>query len=170
MAEMQLNQLVVGAIAGGLIGAGLGLCIAANLFGRPTPRPKLHFTVKHKGATFHGVTKMILKPGFKIKLLALALKADGTPGRIDGAISWSPGEGNDVVRLEPAFINDDEAQGQDPMAIWAVAGTPGVTQVSGVADIDLGDGVDNVTGFLDVTVPDEEVATFAIQAGEPVPV
>jgi hypothetical protein len=100
-------------------------------------------------------------------------KADGTPGRIDGAVSWAEKQADGVrplgLTFEPAFVNDDETQGQDPMATWvrAPSGEFGTSTVTATADIDLGQGedrIDEMTGMLDILVPEEDTAFFEIAA------
>ena len=111
---------------------------------------------------------MILKPGFMLLLTVAALKADGTPGHIDGAINWESSD-ESVIKLTPAPLNGDPNQGDDPMAMYARVVGPGQATVRATADIDIGDGVDNVFGEIDINVPNEDVATFVINAGTPVP-
>jgi hypothetical protein len=140
-----------------------------TLFGCIRATPKLQFIAEHNGVIYHGVTHMILKKGMMVALAIVALKPNGDPGRIDGAPNWALDNEDGVIELRPAYINDDPEQGVDPMRVWAVAGEAGQVQVSVEADVDLGVGQELVQGFLDVTVPDIEVAVISISAGTPVP-
>lgn len=63
-----------------------------------------------------------------------------------------------------AVVTQDAA---DPNRALVVAGLPGTCQIQVSADADLGDGVANITGTLDITVVGGQAVGLALNAGTP---
>lgn len=83
--------------------------------------------------------------------------AAGNAGRVDGIPVWSVSNPS-VVTVTVA------ADGRTAVVSSASLGE---TQVSVVADADLGEGVRQITGVLDVTVQAAEVVVVGVVAGTP---
>lgn len=86
--------------------------------------------------------------------------AAGNPGRVDGVPVWSSSN-PDVLDLQ---VSDDGLQ-----ALVTAKGPLGSSQVSVTVDADLGEGVRQVVGVLDVIVQAAEVVAVGIVAGTPKP-
>ncbi len=84
-------------------------------------------------------------------------KVDGNPGKVDGLPQWS------VSNPSVCSLNVSE----NGLKATVIATGIGTTQVSVTVDADLGAGVRNVTGILDVTVQPAEVVSVGILAGTP---
>ena len=91
--------------------------------------------------------------------LALELKtAAGNPATADGVPVWSVSDEN-VLEIQPAA---------DGLSATVLAKGPvGVGQVTVKVDADLGAGVREITGLLDVTVIAGEAAVVLVAAGAP---
>lgn len=55
----------------------------------------------------------------------------------------------------------------DPNKAVVVAGLPGVCQIQVTADADLGDGVTNISGVLDITVVGGQAVALTVNADAP---
>jgi len=85
------------------------------------------------------------------------LTAAGNPGKVDGVPQWSVANPSVVsITVQPDGLH----------ATISSSGI-GTTQVSVTVDADLGQGVRQVTGLLDVTVQPAEVVSVGIIAGTP---
>lgn len=76
----------------------------------------------------------------------------------------------DIVTLSEPTAEERTAKGLSPtvQARWASAvGPVGSAQVQLMADADLGDGVREITGLLDLTVSAAEATQVLMTAGEP---
>ncbi len=91
--------------------------------------------------------------GLEIELLTAA----GNPGKVDGLPQWSV--------ANPSVCGITVA----PDGLSAVISSNGLgtTQVSVTVDADLGTGIRQITGTLDVTVQPAEVVSVGILAGVP---
>lgn len=81
----------------------------------------------------------------------------GNPAQIDGVPAWLSSN-PDVVTLVPA---------QDGLSCLAKAGTIGTAQVSVTADADLGTGVKQITGMLEINVAAGEAVSVGVIVGTP---
>lgn len=102
---------------------------------------------------------LILTDEQKVTLTLKPLTAAGNPARVDGVPVWSQSNA-DVLDLEVAA---------DGMTAVALAKGLGPSQISVVADADLGDGVREITAVQDVVVKAAEAVTLGIEAGTPEP-
>ena len=84
--------------------------------------------------------------------------AAGNPASVDGVPVWTSSD-PDIVALEVA--EDGKS------AVATAAGGLGAAQVSVVADADLGEGVRELTGVLDIEVLAAEAVELGITAGTP---
>lgn len=80
----------------------------------------------------------------------------GNPARVDGVPVWGVSD-ESILDVGPS------ADGLS--AIVSAVGTVGVAQVTVSADADLGDGVRELTGILDVEVLAGEAVALSITAG-----
>jgi hypothetical protein len=89
--------------------------------------------------------------------LTLAIKdAKGRPAKVDGVPVWNSSDVN------VAIVTDISTDGLS--AVVKAAG-PGICQVTATVDADLGTGVKEITGFLDVNVSGGEAVTVELTAG-----
>ena len=86
------------------------------------------------------------------------LDAKGNPAPVDNVAEWqvsNPG----VCSIQPAT---------DGVTAMCVALATGDTQINCTADADLGGGVRNITGVIQVSIRPAEAVSMGIVAGEPV--
>ena len=106
-----------------------------------------------------GEQTMLVLTDIQQCLLSVApVDAAGNPGKIDGQPAWSVSN-PDVLALT---VNEDGLS-----ALVATTGKLGTCQVSVKADADLGEGVKEITGVLDVEVQGSEAVNLNITAGTP---
>jgi hypothetical protein len=101
---------------------------------------------------------LILKANQQAPLAVRFEDAEGNPARVDGVPVWgvsSPNVGELVVAPDGLSAN-------------LLAGSPTTGQVNVRADADLGTGVKEITGVLDVEVLAGEAAVVVIASGPPV--
>ena len=90
--------------------------------------------------------------------LAVSFKtASGNPATVDGVPTWT--------QSDPAVL-DLQVDGNG-MSAMAVTKGLGPCQVTVTADADLGEGVTNITGTLDVDVKAAQAVSVGISAGAP---
>lgn len=104
---------------------------------------------------------MILQDDRKVSLTFSALDARGNPARIDGMPVW--GSSDESLLLV-------EASDDGMSAVVTPTGPVGIGQVSVRVDADLGAGVREVIGLLDVEVVGGEAVSIVIVPGEPEPI
>lgn len=101
---------------------------------------------------------LILTDEQKCALSIQPLTAAGNPAPVDGVPTWSVSD-ESVLSLTVA-----------PDGMSATIGTPGglgTSQVSVVADADLGEGVVNITAVLDVEVKASQAVSLGMTVGVP---
>lgn len=97
---------------------------------------------------------LVLTDVQKVSLSVVFTDRAGNPAVVDGAPRWSSSD--------PAIVAVTASE--DGLSAEAIAVGPlGQAQVSVVADADLGEGVTEITGVLDIEVK-PSVAVFAIVA------
>lgn len=101
---------------------------------------------------------LILTDIQKVSLSISPKSAAGNPAAVDGVPVWQVSDEN-VLSLQTA---------EDGMsAVVSTTGQLGTAQVSVSADADLGEGVQTITGVLDVEVKASAAVTLDISAGVP---
>lgn len=101
---------------------------------------------------------MILTDVQKVKLKVNPVSKAGNPATVDGAPKWSVSD-ETILTL---------AVSEDGLGAEVVStGKLGTAQVSVVADADLGDGVTELTGTLDVEVKASAAVTLGLEVGTP---
>lgn len=126
------------------------------------PKPKLHLSVgpvqeqKLSGPGDPVMASIQLTDTQQAPLSFTATDKKGFPAEVQNP-TFSSGDPN-VVSVSPD-------PGGDPTKSVIVAGAPGNTQVVVSADADLGDGVELITGSLDVTVVAGKAAVINVAAG-----
>ena len=99
---------------------------------------------------------LILTDEQKVALALDIRTAAGNPASVDGAPEWSS-SGPITLEIAP-----------DGLSAEAITDGPlGMAQVSVRADADLGAGVQNITGILDIEVVAAQAASLSINAGVP---
>lgn len=84
--------------------------------------------------------------------------AAGNPAKVDGAPSWSVSDEN-ILEVQPS---------EDGLSATVVAKGPiGNAQVKLTADADLGEGIKEIVGVLDVEVIPSEAVVAVLSAGVP---
>lgn len=94
----------------------------------------------------------------KFKVSIQPVDAKGNPARVDGVPFWAVG---DMSIL--ANVTADDGMSAEIFAL----GPLGTTQVTVTADADLGEGIKEITGILDVTVIGGEAVALTISTGVP---
>jgi hypothetical protein len=106
-----------------------------------------------------GILNMILTDIQKVSLSIQVVDAVGNPAAVEGAPVWTSSD--------PTVLTVTAAA--DGMSADAVAVGPlGTAQVSVVADADLGTGVTNIAGTLDVQVVASQAVGLTIATATPV--
>lgn len=83
--------------------------------------------------------------------------AGGKPAQLDGAPEWSVVAGNCSV-----------VPSDDGLSCTILSGDePGTSEVSVVADADLGEGVEQIADFIEVTVNGAKATNLGLTADEP---
>lgn len=104
------------------------------------------------------ITMLTLTDIQGVDLSVAPVDAKGNPAKVDGAPVW-------VVSAPDVC---DIAVAADGLSAHVTAKGPlGSCQVTVTADADLGEGVRNITGMLDVEVIASEAASLSITAGAP---
>jgi hypothetical protein len=94
----------------------------------------------------------------KVSLTISPLDARGNPARVDGIPTWAASDPALLLVLpEPSGLG----------AVAIAIGGLGNAQVTVTADVDLGAGVREITGILDITIVGGEAVELGIVAGTP---
>ena len=93
----------------------------------------------------------------KIKITLNPVNAKGAAAKVDGVPAWTVGSGDATLVVA-----------DDGMSADIVSGTPGTSQVSVIADADLGQGNKPISDLVNVTVTALEAVSLNLSAGEPV--
>ncbi len=138
--------------------------LVAYLTGRPLTATRLEIVAQiittHRRQEDRTVELLILTDEQKARLFLRPKTAAGNPAKVDGVPVWSQSNA-DVLDLVP----DD-----DGLAATVIArGSLGGSQISVVADADLGTGTRELTATQDVEVKAAEATVLGIEAGAPEP-
>jgi hypothetical protein len=119
----------------------------------------LSFCVSEKPFYAHGrILMLVLTDSQFVTLNVTPVTKAGNPATIDGAPKWSVSD-ESVLTLEVS---------EDGLSCKAVTtGKLGDAQVNVVADADMGEGVVEITGVLEVSVKAGAAASVAVTAGTP---
>src|SRR6185436_3167778 len=98
---------------------------------------------------------LILTDEQKVSLTIQPLTAAGNSAKVDGVPVWSVSDSN-ILSLT---VSEDGLS-----AVVTTVGPLGDCKVSVSADADLGEGIRNLTGTLDITVVAAEAASIGIVA------
>ncbi len=105
------------------------------------------------------ITNMFLKVTQKLPITVGFKDAQGNPAKVDGIPQWAI----DTDGLGALAVADDGMS-----AVFTPTGVIGACKVQVSADADLGEGVKQILGFLDVEMLSGEAVTVEMAAGEPV--
>lgn len=124
----------------------------------PQPAVKILFTANLEGKITEGVTQMNMTDSQQVSLTIKPVDKKGNAAPVDGVPAWASSN-TEVVTVTPA---------PDGMsAIAAAVGPLGSATVSVTADADLGAGVTEIAGSLDIIITAGAAATVSITAGSP---
>ena len=101
---------------------------------------------------------IVLKDTQRVTINVSPVDAKGNPAQVDGAPVWAV-VGPGIVTLAPS------ADGMTCVA--TTTGDLGTTQVTVTADADVGEGVQTISGLLDVEVVGGTAVSLAVAAGVP---
>lgn len=119
----------------------------------PAPLPGPAVRVVFTGPDDEELTMLTIKATDAPRTLRLAFKdAEGNPATIDGVPVWNP--------IDPALGTLTPAA--DGLTAEFNPGSPSSGQISVTCDADLGEGVKEITGLLDVVVLPGEAVTVEI--------
>ena len=96
----------------------------------------------------------------KVSASVNPVDAAGNPGKIDGKPSWSSSDES----IATVVASDDGLS-----AVITAAGPLGTVQIVVKADADLGEGVKEISGTLDIEVQGSEAVSLSVAAGAPEP-
>jgi hypothetical protein len=123
---------------------------------------KLKFAYGPVAETFRVIAEenpmLILTDSQKVALSIKPVTKAGNPAPIDGKPVWSLG-GEDHLKLE---VSEDGLS-----VVISSLGKLGVCQVNVSADADLGEGVEEITGTVDIEVKAGKAVNVGIEAGAP---
>lgn len=94
----------------------------------------------------------------KVTLTVAPLDAAGNPGKIDGKPTWTSSDES----IATVAASDDGLS-----AVVTAVGPLGTVQIVAKADADLGEGVKEISGTLDIEVQGSEAVSLGINAGTP---
>lgn len=103
---------------------------------------------------------LVLTDVQKVSVKLKPVTAAGNPAPVDGKVEWSVSD-DSVLSLQVA---DDGFS-----AVVVTTGKLGVCQVVAKADADMGEGVKEISGVLDVEVKASEAVSLSVDAGVPEP-
>lgn len=96
----------------------------------------------------------------KVALTIAPVDAAGNPAKVDGAPVWVS---SDSAVVEVVAATDGLS------AVATAVGPLGSARVTVTADADLGSGIEEISGFLDIEVGPSKAVSLAISAGTPEP-
>lgn len=101
---------------------------------------------------------IVLKDTQRVSISVSPVDAKGNPAKVDGAPSWAV-VGPAIVTLVPS---DDGLT-----CVATTTGDLGTTQITVSADADVGEGVQTISGLLDVEVVGGVAVSLSVAAGVP---
>ena len=103
------------------------------------------------------MTEIKITNAQKINVTLAPTTQSGKPARLDGKPSWDVVSGNSTVERSDDGLSADLISSDDP----------GVTEILVKADADLGEGVEEISATIVLTVEGEHAANLGITVGEP---
>jgi len=105
------------------------------------------------------MASLVLTDDQKVTLSVAFFDKHGHKAEVEGVPVWASSD--------PVILVEASADGMT--AVATTAGERGPAQVSVTADVDLGTGVEELVGLLDIEVIPDKAATIGISAGTPEP-
>lgn len=124
-------------------------------------QPRLIFSVTIGGTIIRDIKMLVLPVDKKVPASVQPVDAKGNPAQVEGAPVWTSSAEN---------IATVTAAADGLSAEVTPTGALGTCQINVTADADLGSGVTEIIGVLDVTTVAGEAVALQIQTGEAVPV
>lgn len=124
----------------------------------PGPAVRIVITANLEGQITVGASHMNMTDSQQVSLTISPVDRKGNPAPVDGIPAWASSN-TEVVTVAPA---------PDGMsAVASAVGPLGTATVSVTADADLGAGVTEIAGSLDITITAGSASTVTITAGTP---
>jgi hypothetical protein len=101
---------------------------------------------------------LVLKDTQRVTISVTPVDAKGNPAQVDGAPVWSI-VGPEVVALE---VSENGLT-----CVVNTVGTLGTTQITVTADADIGEGIQTISGLLDIEVVSGMAVSLNVTAGVP---
>lgn len=126
--------------------------------------PTISFTVIQNQTKFKGVRKMIITNEEKVNVqIENPVTAAGNPARIDGIPNWVVSDTNVIsVNVSP------DGMSAEIISEAVFPNLPAQAMVTVFADADLGAGVKEINGILDITVIEAQAVSFSFNVAAPV--
>lgn len=125
------------------------------------PPARLIFNITQAGITYFDIHMLALPNDHKVTASIQPIDAKGNPAAIDGLAAWTSSNPN-IAALQNISADSLSAD-------IVPATNVGSCQINVQADADLGSGITNITGILDVQVVAGQAVGFTIQTSPPVP-
>lgn len=122
--------------------------------------PRLIFSVNLGGIKVEDIKMLVLPIDKKVPASIQPVDAKGNPAKVDGVPVWTS---------SAAAIVTVTAAADGMSAEILPVGPVGTAQINVSADADLGSGVTNIIGVLDVQTAAGTAVALQIQTGAPVP-
>lgn len=95
----------------------------------------------------------------QVNVVLKPVTATGKPAKLDGAPTWTVISGNSTVKVADDGLSADLISSDDP----------GDTEFMVKADADLGEGVEEISDIIRLTVVGARAANLGISVGSPTP-
>lgn len=128
-------------------------------------KPGFLWSINSNGIITKNVSMLILPNDHKCVATIQPVDAKGNPAQIDGLPAWSSSS--------PAIaaVNALSADGTGTFSAEIIPGDQlGTCQINVSADADIGSGITNISGVLDVQVAGGQAVGFTITTAPPVPI
>jgi hypothetical protein len=127
-------------------------------------KPRLVFSVTINNVTIKDIKMLLLPTDQKVLATIEPVDAKGNPAKIDGQPNWNSSS-TDIANVAP---EPDDGSGK--WSAWVTpVGAVGTCQINVIADADLGSGITQITGVLDLEVVSGQAVSFQISTAAPVP-
>jgi hypothetical protein len=124
--------------------------------------PRIIFNVIISGIKVEDIAMLVLPNDHKVLVSIEPVDSKGNPAKVDGIPAWTSSADN------TAYITGVASDGLS--ATVMPGDTLGTCQINVQADADLGSGVTQINGVLDVQVVAGQAVGFQIQTGELQPI
>ena len=128
-------------------------------------KPGFLWSINVNGVVSKNITMLVLPNDHKVIATVEPVDAKGNPATIDGIPSWSSSSAT------IATVNALPADGSGKFSAEVLPGSElGTCQINVTADADLGSGIQQISGVLDLEVVGGQAVGFTITTSVPEPV